>query len=83
MLGELGFPASSREVRRLGLRARVVKRVLDPLQFNRSFAATVMGEEMYHGRERFPRRFGGGGHHGVQGKRSCRYHGDKLTILGW
>lgn len=60
--GDLGFVARERAKSvGWGLRARRVRRILDPPPLTRSYAEAVKGEMMDHGRRRYLRRFGGGG----------------------
>lgn len=69
-LGELGFPASVREVHQWGWQARVVKRIRDPSPLKRTFAEVVRGEELNWGRGWFPNRFGGGANN-IGGEEVC------------
>ena len=59
-LGKLGFVARASEVRRLGSRAQIVRRVRNPPPLQRSFVEAVKEGVMDRERGRYPRRFGGG-----------------------
>lgn len=58
LLGETGYCASSRDIRRFGDKARVVRRNRSPPPLSRSFVEVVKEGGMDRGRGRFPRRFG-------------------------
>lgn len=74
LLGELGFCASLRDIRRFGGKARVVRRNCSPPPLSKSFAEVVKGGEMDRGRGRLPWRFGDA---------SCRWTRKKSAPQEW